>query len=207
MKIKIVKKIICLSIVLSFVCSAAYSYSIHKSLSDELLRLHIVANSDSEVDQNLKLRVRDEIIKLCAEKFEHTVDKKSCRRKLMEESEQIREAAQRILDENNADYNAEVNFERIYIPRKSYGGIILPEGSYDAAVVKLGRAEGKNWWCVVYPPLCFTEAVGGELSDEAKEYLKSTISEESYELISGEGINMEYKLKIVEIFQKIKKKL
>ena len=124
---------------------------------------------------------------------------------LLSESEEIEKTAQRILDENNTGYTAKVSLEKLYIPRKTYDGIILPEGSYEGFMVRLGKSEGENWWCVVYPPLCFTEEVCGELSDEAKEYLRQTLPAESYNLITGDGISIKYKFKIVELLQKAEK--
>lgn len=200
------KKLSCPILALIFGCLFVYGYSVHADLSDELLRLHIIANSDSEYDQELKIKVRNEIINMSQNDFAGVTDKKECRKTILASKEKIKDAADKILAENGADYTARVSFEKLYIPRKTYDGIILPEGSYDGVVIRLGNAEGKNWWCVVYPPLCFTESVCGELSDEAKEYLKSTLSEESYSLITCEGMNIEYKFKIVEILQQLNQK-
>lgn len=189
------------------VCVTCYSYSVQKELSDELLRLHITANGNSAVDQRVKLKIRDEIIKEAKKEFEHISDKKECKKLLIQMSGEIEKTANNILRENDLDYTAKVEIRRMYIPRKSYDGIILPEGSYDALNVKLGKAEGENWWCVVYPPLCFTEETYGKLSKEAEEYLKRTLSSESYALIKEEGLSAEYKFKTIELLQKIKKNL
>lgn len=186
-------------------CTLVYSYSVQKNLSDELLRLHIVANSNSELDQEIKIKVRDEIIKGSREKFQNAESKEEFKKKLLRESGKIEKIADDVLKESNVGYDAAVSFEKVYIPRKSYDGLILPEGNYDAMVIRLGEAKGQNWWCVVYPPLCFTEDVCGSLSEEAEEYLKKTLSPESYELIKEEGISFEYKFKVVELLQKVKK--
>lgn len=185
-------------------CNLCYAHSVQKDLADGLLRLHIVANGNSEQDQSIKLKIRDEIIKSSGEKFEKVADKKECKKLLAELSGETQSAANRILKENGFDYGARVEIKRMYIPRKSYDGIILPEGAYDAMVVKLGEAKGENWWCVVYPPLCFTEEVCGALSEEGEEYLKQILSPESYSLIKKEGISIEYKFKTIKFLQKIK---
>lgn len=200
-----IKKLIYPSAVCILCCMLIYGYSAQKGLSDNLLRLHIVSNSNSEFDKEIKLMVRDAIIKEAGNKFSHAESKKECRRLLLSESEEIEKTAQRILDENNTGYTAKVSLEKLYIPRKTYDGIILPEGSYEGFMVRLGKSEGENWWCVVYPPLCFTEEVCGELSDEAKEYLRQTLPAESYNLITGDGISIKYKFKIVELLQKAEK--
>lgn len=186
-------------------CSSVYAVSVQQDLSDELIRLHIVADSDSPEAQEIKLKVRDAIIEDVGAEFAAIKDKKAYRSALIEKTGDIKKTADRVLSENGVNYKSRVSFEKLYIPRKSYDGIVLPEGSYEGLIVRLGSASGQNWWCVVYPPLCFTESVCGELSDEAKEYLKENLSPESYSLITEEGITVEYKFKLVEMFQKLKK--
>ena len=183
-------------------CSLAYANSVQNNLSQELLRLHIIANSDSVADQEIKLKVRDRIIESVGNEFSQVNDKNVYRAMLMKKTDEIKKIADSVLAEYGVDYTSDVTFEKLYIPRKYYDGIVLPEGSYEGMIVRLGKSEGKNWWCVVYPPLCFTESTCGELSNDALEYLKDTLSPESYSLITDEGIDIEYKFKLVEIFQK-----
>ena len=199
------KKLILLIPLTIGICSVFYALSVQKNLSDELIRLHIIANSDSEYDQDLKLKVRDRICSEVGAEFAAISDKDEYRRTLMNKTEKIQKIADSVLSESDAGYKSRVSLERLYIPRKSYDGIILPEGSYEGLIVRLGDASGKNWWCVVYPPLCFTESTCGSLSPEAKEYLKSHLSAESYSLITEEGIEIKYKFKLIEAIQKAKK--
>ncbi len=187
-------------------CSIAYAATVQKDLSEELLRLHIVANSNSITDQEAKLFVRDEIIKQVKDEFSFASDKEGLRVDLIKNTEKFEKIADEALKKSGLSYKSNAKIERILIPRKEYNNIILPEGEYDALVVRLGEAKGENWWCIVYPPLCFTESTFGNLSNDAKEYLKNTLSPESYNLISQEGFSIEYKLKLVEIFEKIKEK-
>ena len=186
-------------------CLIIYAFSVQKDLSDGIMRLHIISDSNSEFDTMVKLEVRDAIIKEAGDIFKEVKNKKQCRSLFEENKGDIKKIAERVLKENGLEYGASVIIGKMYVPRKIYDGIILPEGSYEGVTVRLGEAKGQNWWCVVYPPLCFTESTSGELSEEAKEYLKSTLPPESYSLISEEGINIEYKFKIVELIQKIKK--
>ena len=197
------KKITIASILLILLSLTVYANALHSDLSQNILRLHIIANSDSAVDQTLKLKVRDAIIKEIGADFAEIKDKKEYRKKLIHESERIKDIADSILTDTG--YKSKVSFERMYIPRKIYNDIILPEGSYEALVVRLGKASGKNWWCVVYPPLCFTESTVGNISEEGKRYLKENLSPSGYSMILKKGVNIKYKFKIVELFQKLRK--
>lgn len=199
------KKILFSILFLIFSLLCLYSFSVQKNLSDEILRLHIIANSDSEYDQNIKLKVRDKISESVGAEFLKIKDKKEYRRILIEKIDEIQNMTDSVLADSNVGYKSKVSFEKLYVPRKKYNSLILPEGSYEGVVVRLGNACGKNWWCVVYPPLCFSENSVGNLTPEAKEYLKNNLSAESYSLITEEGINIQYKFKIIETFQKIKK--
>lgn len=160
---------------------------IQENLQENLLRLHIIANSNSEKDQQIKLDIRDKLLDLGS--YDRNVLFKTVNAELLK---------------LNADYGAEVVYKKRYVPQKSYKNIALPEGVYTCLDVVLGRGAGENWWCIAYPPLCFTEAVTGEMSDEAKRELKARLSEESLSTIL-KNENVTYKFKIVEDFQKIKK--
>lgn len=204
MKTKLKKQLLLIPLAL-ILLSFSYSNSVQSDLSGNLIRLHIIANSDSQADQQIKLHVRNKIIEAVGQDFSHIRDKKAYRAELTKRTAEIKQIADLILAENGVPYKSEVSFEKQYIPRKSYDGLILPEGSYEGLMVRLGDAQGQNWWCVVYPPLCFTESTCGELSDEAKDYLKETLSPESYSLITKEGIRIEYKFKLLEYMEKAKK--
>ena len=160
---------------------------IQNNLQDNLLRFHIIANSNSDIDQKIKFNIRDKLLSV------GSYDK-----------DKLSETANAELSKLNAGYGAEVTYRKRYVPQKSYKNIALPEGVYTCLDVVLGKGEGENWWCIAYPPLCFTEAVTGEMSDEAKKELKTRLSEESLRTIL-KNENVTYKFKIVEDFQKIKK--
>ena len=160
---------------------------IQDNLQDNLLRLHIIANSNTDFDQQIKLNIRDKLLDL------GSLDKNK-----------LLETANVELSKLNAGYGAEISYRKRYVPQKSYKNIALPEGVYTCLDVVLGQGAGENWWCIAYPPLCFTEAVTGEMSEEAKKELAARLSEESLSTIL-KNENVTYKFKIVEDFQKIKK--
>ena len=124
---------------------------------------------------------------------------------LLNNLDEIEKIADNVLKKHNTGYTSKAYLKKIYIPRKIYKNIILPEGSYDSLVVELGSGMGENWWCVVYPPLCFTESVYGNISEEGKKQLEKNLSPDAYSLITSEEMSVEYTFKFVELVQKIKK--
>lgn len=171
--------------------SAVYAENITSDLSDNLLRLHVIANSNSQKDQEIKLKVRDEILKAAKE----SPDKK-----------ELEKTVNNILRELGADYSGEIRILNRYVPEKTYKNIHLPEGSYNCINVVLGEGKGENWWCVAYPPLCFTEEVFGELSEEGRLLLEKKLSAESFRAIVYDG-DVNLRFKIVDEFIKLKNKL
>ena len=161
------------------------SAQIQEDLRENVIRLHIIANSDSDYDQKIKLNVRDGLLKM----GEY-------------DAEKLSETANNMLEDLKTGYGAKVCYKNRYVPVKTYKNIALPEGDYTCLDIVLGKGLGENWWCIAYPPLCFTEALSGEMSDRAKNALKSRLSSESLSVIL-QNENVTYKFKIVEDFQKI----
>lgn len=124
---------------------------------EDVIRLHVLANSDSTSDQQLKLKVRDAIITYLAPYLEQVSEKDVARSIVLAHQNQLLDVAKQVLIMNGA--NDQVTLETgIYdFPIKSYGNLVLPAGKYEAVRVLIGRAEGKNWWCVLFPPLCFVD--------------------------------------------------
>ncbi len=175
-----------------FICilaiSFVYATEIQADISGNLLRMHIIANSNSEYDQNIKLFVRDELLKSI--KDTPTISYLSNQAKLA-------------LSKTDASYGVYVKSERCYVPEKEYKNIRLPEGLYTCVKVVLGDGAGENWWCVAYPPLCFTEEVFGEMSDDAKSTLSETLNKETLNTIVKTG-DVNFRFKLVELFQKLR---
>ena len=113
-----------------------------------------------------------------------------------------KEDLKKIIEENGYNYDVTVEIGNFEFPTKTYGDISLPSGYYDALRVKIGEAKGQNWWCVMFPPLCFIDVSSGVVPDESKETLKNTMSEEDYALISENDSNkgISFKFKILEFF-------
>ena len=182
-----------------------YSNRVQKDLAGNLLRLHIVANSDTTEDQELKLKVRDAIIKEMSSKFNLSNNISETKKIAKANIFNVEGIAKNIIAQNDKDYSVKVSLANVYFPTKYYGDIALPPGNYDALRVEIGDSKGKNWWCVLFPPLCFVDATSGKLPESSKQKLKTTLSKNEYELISNtsrnESLPVKIKFKSVEIWQ------
>ena len=126
-----------------------------------LLRLHVLANSDSPIDQQLKLKVRDAIIAYLAPYLNHTTEKAVAKKVVLEQQANLIQIAEQTLRKNGATYPVSIEVGIFDFPIKSYGNLVLPAGKYEAVRILIGNAEGKNWWCVLFPPLCFVDITNG----------------------------------------------
>ncbi len=171
-------------------------------ISGKLIRLHIVANSDSPEDQALKLKVRDEVIKNISPRLETLKDIEEVRTVINENLPYIETIAQGIVDTQGMAYKVNAVLENHNFPTKIYGNLTLPAGTYQALNINIGKAEGKNWWCVMFPPLCFTDIAHGVAPEKTMEQLKQTLSAEEYKLVlaakSDGEVPVKIKFKIVE---------
>ena len=179
-----------LAVFLCFGCMVCYAGGMQKSISKSVTRLHIIANSNSEYDQKLKLGVRDYILENVQVNKENIND-------VLVETEKM---ANEYLEKNNAPYRAKTEYKDTYFPTKTYGNLSLPKGEYKAVNIRLGKATGENWWCVMFPPLCFTEGATGKISEDGEKYLKKNLTQDEFKLISLNE-NLEFKFKIIEIFR------
>ena len=133
-----------------------------EKIYDSVLRLHVIANSDSEEDQALKLKVRDSVLAE-SERFLAQADgRESAELALQNALPYLTECAQKVVDENGFDYQCELTLSRERYPEKSYESVCFPSGEYMSLQVKLGEHEGKNWWCVLFPQLCLSASSGAE---------------------------------------------
>lgn len=157
-------------------------------LSEKLIRLHVVAASDSKEDQALKLSVRDAVLPLVSSLLKGPVDVEDAKDILEENRSVLQREALRVIAEKGKDYGARILLEPTYFPTKQYDGFALPAGQYYALRIILGEGEGKNWWCVLFPPLCLPAAQQSAL-ETAKE---AGLTDGEIALITEEG---GYKLK------------
>lgn len=187
-----------------------YSKAISSNLSDSVFRLHIIANSDSSADQELKLKVRDKIIEYMNTLTSNSSDKKDVISIVNNHLDSFKEIALNTIKENGYNYDVNIEIGNFNFPTKTYGDISFPAGNYDALKIEIGDAIGQNWWCVLFPPLCFVNSSTGVVPDDSKNTLKENINSESYEIISeGNKSNntsdIKIKFKIIEFFNNFRK--
>lgn len=171
---------------------------------DKIIRLHVVANSDSPEDQQIKLYVRDEVISRITGKFEGLKDINEVRRVLRENLGEIEAIAREAIEKYGKDYDVKAELAKTDFPTKVYGNLTLPAGSYQALNIVIGSGKGKNWWCVMFPPLCFIDVAHGVTAEETMGELRESLNEEEYRLLlssktKGEKAPVKLKFKIVEI--------
>lgn len=189
---------------LLFSFSISYAKNTNDNLSSSLLRLHIVANSNSKSDQDLKLAVRDRLIEETKTIFKTTQTPNDAISLAKNNSELISKIAKDEILRHGLSYDVKVKVGKFAFPSKTYADIMLPAGKYNAVRVEIGSGKGENWWCVMYPPLCFTDGIVS-ISDESRQKLKESLSPEDYSLITSQSegsVPVRFKFKIVEIFQK-----
>lgn len=182
------KKSIIFGICIILLSGLVLSKSVHSSaidISDKLIRFHVVANSDSEEDQSVKLRIRDEILQKYGPILSESGSREESLQLIRENLEEIEITADKILKEEGINYSARAVLGESTFPIKQYGSITLPAGEYTALKVVLGEGGGRNWWCVMFPPLCFIDVTRGLTSDETDRQLKRVISSEEAESITA----------------------
>ncbi len=188
--LKIFSLLTVVSVLLYLVCFAADGSVYH-----DVVRIHVIANSDSEADQALKLEVRD----LVLEKYATALSEYESRDAALAAVQGMLAAMETDVNAYLADcvdYTCTVGIEESYFPTKSYGEYSLPRGNYTALCIRLGKAEGQNFWCVLYPPLC----LGASSAQEDEElFLRCGLSEDEYALMRGEKPVYKLKFRLLEL--------
>ncbi|MGN1326968.1 MAG: stage II sporulation protein R [Clostridia bacterium] len=194
-----------------YIMFSAYSYasSVSSGISDSVFRLHVIANSDSAEDQSLKYKVRDSLLDYMNSLCSFTSSKQEAIEIAQNHIDDFYRIAQEVVNENGYDYPINITIGKYDFPTKQYGDVSLPAGIYDALRVEIGSASGQNWWCVMFPPLCFVDVSSGVVPDSSKETLQDNMSSEEYNLITDSDNNSELnvKFKIVELLENLKIKL
>lgn len=153
---------------------------IQKNIASEIIRLHVIANSDTVSDQTLKLQVRDSIIQDLQSVLKNSSSIEEARSILAKQLPQIQRKAEETIREKGYDYTVSVSLNQRYFPVKVYGDLTFPAGVYEALCLEIGEASGRNWWCVLFPSLCFVDETYAVVPEESKEKLQDSLSEEEY---------------------------
>lgn len=181
------------------ICTVLPFFSKCEDISNNVIRVHILANSDSEEDQEIKLKVRDAVLEESAKIYENCTSAEEANFEICTNMGKIRETVQRVLEAEGAGYSGTVAVTDMYFTNRDYKDFTLPAGKYRALRVSLGEGEGKNWWCMVYPSLCLPAAD----AEKDKETMEALPDSEAEIITNPEGHRVEFKL--VEWFEGIKK--
>lgn len=189
-----------------YFCISAHSYAqaVQTDLSQSFFRLHILANSDSQEDQALKYLVRDELISYMNQLCKDVSSKEEVIRLANAHQEDFKNIAENVISENGFSYPVNVEIGSFSFPTKHYGNLSLPAGIYDALRISIGKAEGQNWWCVLFPPLCFISPATGIVEEENMQQIEENLSPDEVRLISdSEDSSVRFQFKIVEVMHKV----
>lgn len=179
-------------------------------LSEEVFRFHVLANSDSEEDQNLKLEVRDAVLGYMEESFPEPAGGNSAgnlssaddaREWALSHLTEIEQVADEVIRENGYDYPVRAAVVNTYFPDRRYGEVLFPKGYYEALRVEIGEAAGHNWWCVLYPSLCFTDATCAVVTEEGEQKISGVLCDEDYETLTVTSDNFKIKSFFYELFK------
>ncbi len=187
---------ISLGLIFSIFISVAYFDAKCEVIRDSVLRLHILANSDSQADQQIKLKVRDAVLDECGDLFCNIKSTEEAINIAQNNLDRLTHSAQKELSRLGCDYSAKIEIAPTDFGTRRYNEVTLPAGEYMAVRILLGEAKGKNWWCVCFPNMCLPAA-------SEREKINSVLDSESSKIVT-ESQNFKIKLKIVEVYEDLK---
>ncbi len=178
------------------ISAVTYAKITQRSIASSVLRLHVIANSDSPSDQALKLSVRDRVLSEARELFESTASAENARETAKKNIRLLEKIAEDEVKRLGYSYKVSIKVGKFPFPVKVYDDIMLPSGQYDAVKITIGKGEGQNWWCVMYPPMCTLEGI---TMDTGRRILKKDLSKGEYSMISSQTQGAQIRFKIVDI--------
>ncbi len=203
-KSSIFGKIIVLILLLflyTFISALNYVQAISSDISSSVFRLHVIANSNSNEDQSLKYKVRNDLLNYMNNICKNCTSKEEAMSTVSCHKDEFRQVALNTIRNEGYSYDVKIQIGNFEFPTKHYGDISLPAGFYDALKVEIGEAQGRNWWCVMFPSLCFVDVSNGFVPEESKDELKNALTDEEYSLISdNSNSEIKFKFKLIEFF-------
>lgn len=198
-------KIFLIALIIAYILYCAFSITYFSSVSGEIrenvVRLHILADSNSEIDQNVKLKVRDALLEKNSELLSDKVTPENATEYFKNSKDELEQCANEVLKENGLNYKATITLGKEYYTTRVYEDLTFPAGVYTSIKVVLGSGEGKNWWCVMFPPLCVPVADGGiETADNVN--LEDYLNEDGKRLVSSQG-KFKVGFKVIEWYEKL----
>lgn len=191
-----------LGISLSGMFSCAEERAMQREIAHQVLRFHVRANSDSQEDQSLKCIVRDRVVSMMQEYLCHAENKEEAVKILSDHLPELVSESEKIVRDQGYSYPVTASIHKERFPDRTYGDMCFPEGIYDALVIEIGSGTGHNWWCVMYPSLCFLDEDTAKVPEESKEYLKEHLTKDSYQslIVEGEEEKVEFRFAIFDWF-------
>ncbi len=177
--------------------------SIQEGIAQKVLRFHVIADSDDPKDQEIKLLVKNTLLEYLKPYLSDVSDKQQAMIKLSNLLTDLETVSNQVLASHGYNYTAHVSLGKTMFPIKVYGDLALPAGTYDALCIRLGRAEGKNWWCIMFPSLCFLDDSFTVVPEESKTELECLLTEEEYESILLSTPKVTYQFKLLEWFRNL----
>lgn len=165
---------------------------IYEDIANEIIRFHVIANSNTDEDQALKLKVRDEVIEFVSNSLKESKDLDESRQFIIDNKSNIEDIAKSVIIENGYSYNVTSTLSRENFPDKIYGDVVFPQGEYEAYRILIGEAKGENWWCVMFPPLCFVD--GTKEAIDSTEVVEKLESNNKKEKIKNNKVKFKFKL-------------
>ncbi|MCQ2455178.1 MAG: stage II sporulation protein R [Clostridia bacterium] len=193
--IKDIEKAVLFGLIFSIILSISSFDAFCENMRRNILRIHIIANSDSPADQSVKLRVRDALLNSCGDIFEECENLETAEQTAKENLDNFKKIADKTLSENGFSYRSEAKIGKSYFGTREYDSFTLPAGNYNSLILTLGSGKGRNWWCVIYPSVCI-----GSTSKK----LDKSISKKSAK-IANNPKNYKMRFKIIELYEKLKK--
>ena len=169
-----------------------------RAIAEQIIRLHVIANSDTDEDQELKMKVKETIVTYLRGEMQDATSVDEARQAIREHLPEIEEIAAEKMRAEGYEYTAEATLGESYFPVKEYGDLTFPAGNYEALRVRLGERAGHNWWCVMYPSLCFVDSTYQVVPDASKERLKDSLTREEYDSLLDGGEEVSYSWKAGE---------
>lgn len=174
-----------------------------EDISSKIIRFHVIANSDTEDDQSLKLKVRDKVLEYISPKLKECKNIDESRKIMKENNDTIINICNETIKDLGYKYSVKTTLGRENFPVKTYGNITLPQGNYEAYRIVIGTGEGHNWWCIMFPPLCFADVTKVEIDEKkAENEMKTVLDDKEYNFINNKKSNVKVKFKVLELLNK-----
>lgn len=174
-----------------------------EKIAQEIIRFHVIANSDSKEDQLLKYQVKEALVQFLQPYLRDVQNADDARDLLAEMLPVIQDTAAQTINEKGYGYSVTASISTCYFPLKVYGSFTFPPGNYEALQIRIGNAKGKNWWCVVFPPLCFIDETYSIIDDDGGEKLKYLLTEEEFESLRNNKVPVKVRFKLLTLIKKL----